>query len=87
MQSKPREDVVNESGDTEEEVGATVTDKAEIKYPKEDIVNKACDKEEDGVTAEEKANAEVEDEAVDQEAEKRSQKRMLSTRWSLKKKR
>jgi hypothetical protein len=62
MQSKPREDVVNESGDTEEEVGATVTDKAEIKYPKEDIVNKACDKEEDGVTAEEKANAEVEDE-------------------------
>jgi hypothetical protein len=39
MQSKPREDVVNESGDTEEEVGVTaeteaVTDKAEIKYPK-----------------------------------------------------
>ena len=38
--------------------------------------------EEEGVTAEEKANAEVEDEAVDQEAEKRSQKRMLSTRWN-----
>jgi hypothetical protein len=31
--------------------------------------------------------AEVEDEAVDQEAEKRSQKRILSTRWSLKKRR
>ena len=62
-----------------------VTNKTEIKYPKEDIVNKACDKQEEGVTAKEKANVAVEDEAVDQEAEKRSQQRMLSTRWSLKK--